>query len=211
MQCDENNSVIAAEMVFPLFDIRIRWKRIKNRGRWSHVYARPTDPYVHTFAAGHVYARGRDARANAGRAVEIQAGRKAEVDSSPAGSQVRARSRYTRTRLASAGVPGGARRKPRTNVDTKPRPELLRTTVQRACVPRPDHGGPSERPGRANRFRFSRVRRVTSPREHEIEGHREWRGEDRDLTSDHTSSSLQLTDAPIDRCADSSATFSSSS
>lgn len=55
-------------------------------------------------------------------------------------------SRYTRTRLASAGVPGGARRQPRTNVDTKPRPELLRTTVQRACVPRPDHGGPSERP-----------------------------------------------------------------
>lgn len=43
--------------------------------------------------------------------------------------------------------------RPRTNVDTKPRPELLRTTVQRACVPRPDHGGPSEWPGRANRSR----------------------------------------------------------
>jgi len=79
-------------------------------------------------------------------------GGKAEVDSPPAGTCTR--SRYTRTRLASTGVPGGARRQPRTNVDTKPRPELLRTTVQRACVPRADHGGPSERPGRANRFRL---------------------------------------------------------
>lgn len=76
------------------------------------------------------------------RAGEIQAGRQRWVLLS--GSQVRAR-RYTRTRLASTGVPGGARRQPRTNVDTKPRAELLRTTVQRACVPRPDHGGPYER------------------------------------------------------------------
>lgn len=100
------------------------------------------------------------------RAVEIQAG-KAEVDSPLAGSQVRAH-RYTRTRLASTGVPGGARRQPRTDVDTKPRPELLRTTVQRACVPRPDHGGPSEPPGRAYRFLWSiigHVCRVTSYRE----------------------------------------------
>ena len=29
---------------------------------------------------------------------------------------------------------------PRTNVDTKPRAEPLRTTVQPACVPRSDHG-----------------------------------------------------------------------
>lgn len=79
-----------------------------------------------------------------------------KVGSPPAGWQVRALvvGRYTRTRLASTGVPGGARRQPRTNADTKPRPELLRTTVQRACVPRPDHGGPSERPGRANWFRL---------------------------------------------------------
>lgn len=108
----------------------------------------------------HVYMQsyriGPRARAQVAQS-RFRLGGKAEVDSPPAGLQVRARSRYTRTRLASAGVPGGARRKPRTNVDTKPRPELLRTTVQRACVPRPDHGGPSERPGRANRFRFSIV------------------------------------------------------
>lgn len=98
-------------------------------------------PYEHMY--NHT---ARDVRARA-RAVEIQAG-KAEVGSPLAGSQVRAH-RYTRTRLASTGVPGGARRQPRTDVDTKPRPELLRTTVQRACVPRPDHGGPSEPADRA--------------------------------------------------------------
>jgi len=100
------------------------------------------------------------------RAVEIQAG-KAEVGSPLAGSQVRAR-RYTRTRLASTGVPGGARRQPRTDVDTKPRPELLRTTVQRACVPRPDHGGPSERArSRKSIPLIDHYRRVTSFRERE--------------------------------------------
>lgn len=120
-------------------------------------------PYEHMY--NHT---ARDVRARA-RAVEIQAG-KAEVGSPLAGSQVRAR-RYTRTRLASTGVPGGARRQPRTDVDTKPRPELLRTTVQRACVPRPDHGG-AIRAGRSreNRFRWSilgHVCRVTSFRERE--------------------------------------------
>ena len=87
--------------------------------------------------------------------MEIQTGRQRWVLLS--GSQVRAR-RYTRTRLASTGVPGGARRQPRTNVDTKPRAELLRTTVQRACVPRPDHGGPYDR------FALQFQRLLTRPR-----------------------------------------------
>lgn len=122
----------------------------------------------------------RDVRARA-RAVEIQVG-KAEVGSPLAGSQVRAR-RYTRTRLASTGVPGGARRQPRTDVDTKPRPELLRTTVQRACVPRPDHGGPSEPAGRAKSISLIDHRhyvcRVTSFRERERRGGHHG-GKDRD-------------------------------
>lgn len=114
--------------------------------------------YIQSYGQGRACARA--------RAVEIQAG-KAEVGSPLAGSQVRAR-RYTRTRLASTGVPGGARRQPRTDVDTKPRPELLRTTVQRACVPRPDHGGPSEwARSRKSIFLIDHYRRVTSFRERE--------------------------------------------
>lgn len=126
-------------------------------------------------------------------------GGKAEVDSPPAGSQVRARSRYTRTRLASAGVPGGARRKPRTNVDTKPRPELLRTTVQRACVPRPDHGGPrASGPDAQSRFRFRRwlaayAARHVTPR---ARSRHTVAGEDRDPTNSLAGPQQRLTDGP---------------
>lgn len=149
---DDNNPRVAAAAndIFPV-DIYIPRERVKIASAdptCARARARVcnTRAYIRTHTNArrvHTHTgRGGCARAQVAQS-RFRTGGKAEVGSPLAGSQVHARSRYTRTRLASAGVPGGARRQPRTNVDTKPRPELLRTTVQRACVPRPDHGGPS--------------------------------------------------------------------